>query len=169
MTNTYQGANGPGGNSERGLSESGQRQTYMQQNTDCERKNKQWRAAQVPSVGHPQRPAAGACIGNSSYSSNWNNAYHTKEIARRTQGVVADRLSNANRGVRNNKQICQQRGVNSPKTGPSLTDKSWITRGLKPDHKLACRDEHHQSSFTREIPQGTRWGAQAQKNIFPDN
>ena len=64
-------------------------------------------------------------------------------------------IGSENRGDMNNKQTHQHRGsVKSPKIGPKLTDKSWITRGLKPDLKIEYRDERQQNSFTHRTPQG---------------
>ena len=37
-------------------------------------------------------------------------------------------------------QNSKQSHFSRPKTGPSLTDKDWITRGLKPDSRLVARD-----------------------------
>ena len=112
MTSAHHGANVPRENTDSGQSERGQKTRLRHPSTAREAKNKQWRAAQAPKAGHLQWPATGARKGFSSC----------------TQREVADKSSITNRENWNSKQS----HLFGPKTGPSLTDKSWITRGLKP-------------------------------------
>ena len=80
-------------------------------------------------------------LGKAAMISSRNDVHHAKKTLRSTEGVGADMIGSVSRGDMNNKQTYQHRGsVKSPKIGPKLTDKSWITRGLKPDLKLEYRD-----------------------------
>ena len=158
MTSTYQGASAPRENIESGHSERGKFSGRRYSDNAREDKNKQWSAAQAPRTGHPQWPETGA----------------RKDLCSNMQGGVDDNFRSTNRENWYNKQQQHKWDVKMPKTGPSLTNKSWITKGLKPDRQLVAsnvtstahvyksqisdkssRQDQHQDILYRKLPKGT--------------